>query len=526
MKEKSPRRFPAGAFSFCTGKRLLALLAASAPLLGPGRAGGACSPEPRIVDTIPRYGLGWSGGVCWREGRIYEVTDKLAGVLIKDADSGSVVGSISLPWDDIKDITYDSRRDSFWVKPGEGVQSVYRINADGDVLGSFDHSGINRYIFGLYCDPQTPDVMWMASHVSPRLYKVRLPDGAVLDTIDLDFQARGVVRAGNYLWCTYGGETGDPGLIVKTDATGAILCTFELPAGEYCHDAGGMSLDDAGCLWVHGGKNTAIYRIWTGETPAPTPASTGEASCDSGDFDGDGTSDAAVFRPGNGLWAIRGISRFYFGRDGDRPACADYDGDGTTDPALFRSSEGLWIRLGGARCYFGASGDVPVPGDYDGSGTCRPAIYRSGTGFWAVRALTRFFFGASGDAPVPGYYSGSACLGAVFRPASGKWLIRGSTACWFGQSGDVPVPSLGGARGAWRPAVFRPSSGYWAVRGGLKGYFGRSGDVPVPASYDGRPDTVYAAVFRASAGLWKIYGRTAFYLGSAGDIPLTGSPCR
>ncbi len=36
----------------------------------------------------------------------------------------------------------------------------------------------------------------------------------------------------------------------------------------------------------------------------------------SGDYDGDGVSDIAIFRPSSGLWAIRGISRLYLsGRD-------------------------------------------------------------------------------------------------------------------------------------------------------------------------------------------------------------------
>ena len=38
-----------------------------------------------------------------------------------------------------------------------------------------------------------------------------------------------------------------------------------------------------------------------------------------GDYDGDGITDVAIFRPSNGLWAIKTITRVYYGRDGDSP---------------------------------------------------------------------------------------------------------------------------------------------------------------------------------------------------------------
>jgi hypothetical protein len=76
----------------------------------------------------------------------------------------------------------------------------------------------------------------------------------------------------------------------------------------------------------------------------------------SGDFDGDGKTDIAVFRPATGEWFIRlstqgyvfaaGNWYFQWGLPGDQPIASDFDGDGKTDIAVFRPSTGEWfIRL-------------------------------------------------------------------------------------------------------------------------------------------------------------------------------------
>ncbi len=251
---------------------------------------------------------------------------------------------------------------------------------------------------------------------------------------------------------------------------------------------------------------------WDGETAtASAPAS--------GDYDGDGTSDIAVFRPSAGLWAVRSQTRVYFGGSSDRPVPGDYNGDGTSDIAVFRSASGLWAVRGLTRGYFGSSSDLPLPRDYDGDGTVEAAVFRPGSGLWAVRGLTRVYFGTSSDTPVPGYYSGSAAAPAVFRPASGLWALRGLTRAYFGSSGDIPVPgSYGG--GDWRPAIFRSASGLWAVRGLTRFYFGTSGDTPVPAGYNGG-GIDRAGIFRPGSGLWAVPGLTRFYFGRTGDLPAT-----
>jgi hypothetical protein len=237
-----------------------------------------------------------------------------------------------------------------------------------------------------------------------------------------------------------------------------------------------------------------------------------------GDYNGDGTSELAVFRPASGLWAARGVTRVYFGRSGDLPVPGDYRGDGTTIPAVFRPEGGLWAVRGWSRLYFGGAGDRPVPGVYGPGDAWVPGVFRPSTGLWAVRSLTRAYFGGFGDLPVPGDYGGSGRwhLG-IYRPGSGLWAIRGLTRFYFG-SGS-PVPADYGGEGTSRSAVFE-AGGRWRVRGLSVFTYGAGGDLAVPSGYRGdrldRP-----AVFRPESGLWAVRGLTRAYFGTAGDIPVS-----
>jgi protoporphyrinogen oxidase len=240
-----------------------------------------------------------------------------------------------------------------------------------------------------------------------------------------------------------------------------------------------------------------------------------------GDYNGDGTSDIAIFRGGSGLWAIRGVSRFYFGGDGDYPVSGDYNGDGRVEAGIFRFSSGLWAIRGVNRTYFGNPFYLTVPADYDGDGCCDRAVFRPDSGLWAVQGTTRIYFGSSNDRPVPGDYNGAGGdQVGVFRGRSGLWAIRGFTRLYFGCSNDTPVPGSFSLNPGIRPAIFRPASGLWAIRGATRTYFGAASDLPVPGNYTGNGiDKI--GIFRGYSGLWALHGTSRIYFGGEGDRPVT-----
>ncbi len=241
----------------------------------------------------------------------------------------------------------------------------------------------------------------------------------------------------------------------------------------------------------------------------------------SSDYDGDGITDIAVFRPATSLWAVRGVTRIYYGRAGDEPAPADYTGDGSTGAGIFRPSTGLWSLRGLTRIYFGDFGDIPLPGDFNGDGTAEVAIFRGSSGLWSIRGVTRNYFGAQDDQPIPADYAGVGLPDiAVFRASKQLWALQGLSRLYFGAPTDTLVPADFSGDGTVTPAVFRLGVGLWAIRDLSRLYFGSSADRPLPADLnaDGFAD---ALIFRSSSGLWAARGVTRLYFGTGGDIPMS-----
>jgi len=240
-----------------------------------------------------------------------------------------------------------------------------------------------------------------------------------------------------------------------------------------------------------------------------------------GDYDGDGTTEPAVFRPDTGLWLIRGMTRFYLGGSDDTPVPQDYDGDGTWEAAYFRKTQGFWKARGITRCYFGNSTDIALPGDYDGDHTAEPAVFSPPTGLWKVRNITRLYFGTSRDIPAAADFDGDGRRDiAWFRPDTGLWKVRGSTFFYFGSSADIPVCGDYDGNGSEEAAWFRPDNGLWKVRGLTQCFFGTAQDIPVPGDFNG-DGTIEPSYFRNTQILWKARGTTRLYFGKSLDKPVS-----
>lgn len=218
--------------------------------------------------------------------------------------------------------------------------------------------------------------------------------------------------------------------------------------------------------------------VWTIAVTSPDPSQAPEVRASQfgqagdlpvpADYDGDGRTDLAVYRPTTAQWIIQlsngGSRTVQFGQPGvDRPVPADYDGDGKADLATFRPTNATWwsitstgLVIGGQQ--FGAPGgsllvnglDAVSIADYDGDGRADLGLYRPSTGQFLVRrpfANQNFAIetGVANAVPVPQDYDADGIDdAAVFNATTGAWTVRLSTTNQLtvrpgGPVGSVPL---------------------------------------------------------------------------------------
>lgn len=239
-----------------------------------------------------------------------------------------------------------------------------------------------------------------------------------------------------------------------------------------------------------------------------------------GDYDGDGKTDIATFRPSTGAFNWLGKPSRPFGKPGDIPVVGNFDSDPVNDAAVFRPSNGSWYVDGEPAVPFGRSTDVPLSADFDGDGKNDIAVFRPSTRTWHIQGESPVAFGRSGDIPVQADYDGDGTDEiAVYRPSTRTWYVQDQAPIAFGRPGDSPVWGDFDGDGTDDIAVYRPSNGTWYVRDGATAAHGRSTDLPLSGDFDGDGQTDIA-VFRPSNNTWYIQGQAPVKFGNTGDLPL------
>jgi hypothetical protein len=240
----------------------------------------------------------------------------------------------------------------------------------------------------------------------------------------------------------------------------------------------------------------------------------------SGDYNGDGRDDLAVYDNTNGRWYIKDVNGTsilwdsQWGFLGAKPVSGDYNGDGKSDLAVYypNSTGAYWYikDVNGTVLAWGDNwgykGAIPVSGDYNGDGRDDLAVYDSASGKWYIKDLNGtsllwdYSSQISNGIPVSGDYNGDGksdlALFYVNSSNAGNWKVvslNGSvifSQISWGYKGVIPVSGDFNGNGKFDFCVYDNVSHSWYISDAngsviLWNYnWGYDGAVPVSGDFD------------------------------------------
>ncbi len=258
----------------------------------------------------------------------------------------------------------------------------------------------------------------------------------------------------------------------------------------------------------------------------------------SGDFDGDGATDLAVYDPASGAWSVTlsadgSSAALAFGGADWTALAADFDGDRRADPAVYRASDGQWQVLLSAAGYalaaiqLGGPGYAPLAADFDGDGLADLGAYAAAEGCWMDRrsaggyTVAESILGGPGYAPLAADFNGDGLVDpAVYNAASGRWQVMWQVMLGGAAAGRLTAGAEAEAAGEAVAgdydgdakadlAVYRRASGDWQVLLSGSGYAAVAAQLggeswrPVSGDFDG-DGKADPSVFNGAVRRWTV----------------------
>jgi hypothetical protein len=225
-----------------------------------------------------------------------------------------------------------------------------------------------------------------------------------------------------------------------------------------------------------------------------------------GDFNGDGETDAAVFTPNNEWWVGISSSAAFTAAGGGRwaspvglwgelPLTGDFNGDGRTDVAVFTPNDEWWVGLSSGAAFtatgsghwassVGLWGEIPSTGDFNGDGRTDVAVFTPNDEWWVGLSTGTGFnapgsghwaspVGLWGEIPLTGDFNGDNKTDIVMFNRNNQWWVGLSSGAAFtvtgsgqwnspaGLWGEIPLAGDFNGDDKTDVAVFTPNDEWW-----------------------------------------------------------------